>query len=309
MARSHDGLTVSARSRVVDVDAHLAVSSGGIKSVLKQLTGATGFGTYRINVTLEWTPIRPAIFDEAKVALGGDLEVSFANRARQPVAQLQPFYAIAFPSSQMGPVQARLDLGANVSPAQLESIERERGGGPIMLHLMLQGLIFRPSSLEESELIPRVEGFWGELAYNLKPAQWVEVLENFGYAQGFLLQVPKYGSRSSPKAAEATVDLEKAIGHMAEGRYRDAVAACRDALEVAYGDGDRNRYPELGYKVENLRNADKDARFWLARQALWALTHAAKHKDEVTQTITWERSDAVAIITMISSLLEQAPPN
>ena len=45
-----------------------------------------------------------------------------------------------------------------------------------------------------------------------------------------------------------------------------------------------------------------------ARQALSAVTHAAKHKDAVTQQIQWERRDAVAVITMLSALLELEPP-
>ena len=193
--------------------------------------------------------------------------------------------------------------------AAREVIERERSGGPIMLHLQLQGMIFRPDSHQPAAAsTPTTQGFWGELAYQVKATEWVEVLEHLRYAQGFLLQVPKFESRTSPKAIEATTDVEKAIEHMAEGRYKDAVAACRDALEVAYGDADKNLHPELGYKVDNLRDADKETRFWLARQALWAVTHAAKHKDVVTQQIQWERRDAVAAITMLSALLELEPP-
>jgi hypothetical protein len=136
----------------------------------------------------------------------------------------------------------------------------------------------------------------------------VEVLEHLRYAQGFLIQVPKFEGRTNAKALEAGRDLEIAIQHMNEGRYREAVAACRDALEVAFGASDKDAHPELAYRVENLRAADKGARFWLARQGLWAVTHAAKHKDEVTQEIEWERRDAMAVITTLSALLEQNPP-
>jgi predicted transcriptional regulator len=103
-------------------------------------------------------------------------------------------------------------------------------------------------------------------------------------------------------------DLEKAVSDMAEGRYRDAVSACRDALEAAYGAADKDLHPELRYKVENLRDADKETRFWLVRRALWALTHAAKHRDDATQDIEWERRDAAAVVTMLAALLEQDPP-
>jgi len=59
---------------------------------------------------------------------------------------------------------------------------------------------------------------------------------------------------------------------------------------------------------EKLREADKAARFWLVRQGLWARTNAAKHNDELTQNIEWERRDAGAAIAILGSLLEQQPP-
>jgi hypothetical protein len=95
---------------------------------------------------------------------------------------------------------------------------------------------------------------------------------------------------------------------MAEGRYREAVATCRDALETAYGGNDNELHSELGYKVPGLREADKEARFWLARRGLWAVVHAAKHRDDATRDIEWERRDAQASILMLSALLEHDPP-
>jgi hypothetical protein len=289
------------------VDSFLSIGPGGIKSSLKQLSGRSGLGTYRIDLMLEWTPIRSTNLAGAHVAVAGDLEAGFVQGARLPLAQLQPLYAISFTGPEHGSVQALVNMGANVSPAQLEAIERQRSGGPITLHLQLQGIIFRPSSHEATPMAPAVQAFWGPLEYQVKAAQWVEVLGHWGYAQGFLLQVPAVTGQSV-KAVRAKNDLEKAVSDMAEGRYRDAVSACRDALETAYGTADKDLHPELGYKVENLRDADKEARFWLVRRALWAVTHAAKHRDEVTRDIEWERRDAAAIVTMLAALLEQDPP-
>jgi predicted transcriptional regulator len=198
-------------------------------------------------------------------------------------------------------------MGANVLPAQLEAIEQERSGGPITLHLQLQGLIFRSDANTAAPITDRTEGFWGELAYEVKPGDWVEVLEHWRYAEGFLLQVPVVAGESA-RAIRASRDIQKAVGDMAEGRYRDAVSACRDALEAAYGTADKEVHPELGYRGDNLREAGKEARFWLLRQALWAITHAAKHRDEATEVIEWERRDAAAVVTILSALMRQDPP-
>lgn len=290
------------------MDAFLSIGSGGIKSSLKQLTGRVGLGTYRIDLALEWTPIRSLDLAGAYVAVAGDLEASFVAGARLPLAQLQPLYAIAFPEPEHGAVQTPVIMGANVLPAQLEAIERERSGGPLVLHLQLQGIILRPASHEPTPALPAVQAFWGTLEYQVKPAQWVEVLQNWSYARGFLLRVPILTGAQSVKAIRAKNDLEKAVSDTSEGRYRDAVSACRDALETAYGAADKDLHPELGYKVENLRDADKETRFWLVRRALWAVTHAPKHRDDATQDIEWERRDAAAIVTMLGALLEQDPP-
>lgn len=290
------------------MDAFLHIGSGGIRSTLKRLAGEPGLGTYGVLLDLEWSATRPDDFAGAKLVVAGTLGVSFHQGARRSVAQLQSLYAVAFPSRQQGTTQALVNMAANLLPAQLEVIEQERSGGPITLHLQLQGMIFRPESHVPNPAAPTTEGFWGELAYQVKASQWVEVLEHLRYAQGFLLQVPKFKGPASAKAVEASRDLEKAIADMAEGRFKDAVAACRDALEVAYGVSDKNLHPELGYKVENLKDAGKEARFWLIRQGLWSVTNAAKHKDEVTQAIQWERRDAAAVITLLSALLEQDPP-
>lgn len=117
------------------MDAFLSIGPGGIKSALKQLSGRRGLGTYRIDLALEWTPIRSTDLAGAHVAVAGDLEASFVQGARLPLAQLQPLYAIAFPGPEHGSVQASVNTGANVLPAQLEAIEQQRSGGPITLHL------------------------------------------------------------------------------------------------------------------------------------------------------------------------------
>jgi nucleotide-binding universal stress UspA family protein len=73
------------------------------------------------------------------------------------------------------------------------------------------------------------------------------------------------------------------------------------------GATDKDLHAELGYKLENLRDANGETRFWLVRRALWAVTHAAKHRDDATQDIELERRGAAAIVTMLGALHEQDP--
>ena len=239
-----------------------------------------------------------------RVILGGHLGIGFGGSgAAKPVAPLQLLYPVVLPSRDQGSTQV-VDLTVDLPPAQLEAIEHERDGGPIMFQIHLQGHLLHPSLTDASAGFDN-SSFWGDLRYDLPAAQSVEVLEQWGYARSFLIQVPTYGPQDTGPSRLAHRDVEKALAALVDGRYRDAVAACRDALEAAYGQDDSDLFPDLGYQVKNLRTADKDARFWLVRRALWGLTHAAKHNDKTTQAIEWGRRDAVAAVSILSALLQQ----
>jgi len=289
------------------VDAFFAVRQAQIKSALKRLGGERGAGTHRLSLELEWTPMKPDVLAGARLLATGDLEFSVNQGARKPISPIQTFLPIRFPMREEGAQQTRVDMGAYLTPAQLEAIEQDRSGGPLMLHLRLQGVAFfdAPGEIEPAAL---TDAFWFECAHEIKAAEWVEVLRQLGYAQGFLIQVPLYDGAVSRQAAEAARDLQQAVAAIQEGRFRDAVATCRDALEVAYGSSDKDAHPELEYKVTGITAADKAARFWLVRQALWAVTNASKHRDPTTQDIEWERKDAVAVASVLAALLEQDPP-
>lgn len=280
----------------------LRIGQRNIRCELINATGQPGIGTYRLSLLSEWSPTRFDELEGAKLIVGGDMQVSFGNDAPYPLAQLQAVYSMAFPTREHG-TSTRVDLAANLSAAQVEALEARREGGPIKLHLNLQGGAFREASDDRPSLS---EGFWGSLVYRFRPSDWLEILGHWQYAHGFLIQVPAVAGPASTRLKGAIEDIEKAILHMSEGRFREAVAACRDALEVAYGD-DRNQHPELDDKAS--REAGKDERFWLARRGLWAVSHAAKHRDDATADIEWERRDARALIMMVSALLEREPPS
>ncbi|HVS84218.1 MAG TPA: hypothetical protein VHD91_01140 [Gaiellaceae bacterium] len=277
------------------------------KSVLKQLTGEVGAGTYRLHMSLEWTATQEAERFEALRLVGdGMLEYSVQQGPRKAIGPLHATSPIRFGKRPFEPT-ARVELATFIAPAQVEAIEQARSGGPISLHLRMQEALLWPS---DPEPLMTTETAEFEIVHQLKASEWVEVLEQFRYAAMFLLQVPIYErGLPSARAKEAVHDLQLAAEAIYEGRFREAVAACRDALEVAYGETDKNLYPELGNSLSNVQNAGKEARFWLVRRAVWAVTNAAKHRDAATQGIVWERSDAVAALTMVASILQLDPPS
>jgi hypothetical protein len=284
-------------------DAHLKLGGrGGVTAALAQISGRKGIGVDRLEMVLNLTPTNWELLADARLVVGGELEVGFANNAQSPLAQLQALNPVTFASGGDRTYPARLDLGANLLPSQIEALERTRAGGEIVLELRLRGFVLADS------VRPTPEGFEDRLEYRLKASEWMELLEGWRYAEGFLLQVPTFASRESVRANNAGKELEEAIRDMAEGRYKEAVSRCRDVLETAYGRGDKNRYPGLGYAAPGLPEAGKEERFWLARRGLWAVAHAAKHSDDTTAKIEWGRRDAQALIVMLGALLELDPP-
>lgn len=282
---------------------HFNLRTTPVRSVLAYRQGLRGLGVFQLQLGLEWRPQRhDGWLARAQVWFAGIFGVSFAGGMRYPIGPLQSIYPFEMPSEEPGSGSScHVDVAVYLAPEQLERIEEARGGGPITLHLELQGIVF-PT--------PRIEpppAFRADLSYELTAAEWVEQLERWQYARGLLIQVPTFGQPGSPRAAKAYATLERAIKDLTEGDYEAAVGRCRDALEQSYGPDDPKGHPELG-TITNLKTASKEARVWLIRRGLWALTNAAKHSDEVTDAIEWRRADAMAAINFTASLLQQDPP-
>jgi hypothetical protein len=201
-----------------------------------------------------------------------------------------------------------MHVNLNIPPDQLDAIERRRDGGELALSLNVQGVLFRSDDHSPTPEEPMRHGFTDDLYFQVKPAEWVDVLQQLQYAEGFLVQVPKFAGTETPKALLAAAELKRAVKELTEGQYEHAVALCRNALEAAYGDGDKHAPADLQFAAPGIRNAGKDERFWLIRRGLWSITDAAKHYDPAAQGIQWTRRDAVAAITILASLLEQNPP-
>ncbi len=87
---------------------------------------------------------------------------------------------------------------------------------------------------------------------------------------------------------------------MAQGEYREAVAACRDVLEEVSRALKDDRI-QLNGKEQ--RDWDKAERLLQLRRALKVVVHPAKHRDEVSAAIEWTRRDAISIVTMTSAVL------
>ncbi len=279
----------------------IQIGSNAIRVRLNQLSGEIGFGVFRLVLSTEWTPIGRESLAPARVILSGHLSIGFEKRGTKLVGSFQSLHPTAFGSSTRSLMDARVELVVDLMPHQVDAIERERDGRAIDFELHVAGLLLRPGDDDRGDLDPM--SFWNFLRYNVRAVDWLEVLQQWQYAESFLVQSPAF--RAGIDVGPAVNRLNEAGQAVSAGDYRRAVALCRDALEAAYGTDDSDLYPELGYRVGKIKEADKTARFWLARRGLWAITNAASHNDETTSQIDWQRRDAVAAISILSALLQQ----
>ena len=285
--------------------AGIRIDGAHLGATLVSLSGGRGLGTYRLGLVFDLLPADWQRFHDARLLCAAEIGIGLPGTGSIPLTATS-LGAAAFASVSQGTFPARLDLSGQFDQTQLDELERRRDGADLSLHLRFRGVLLPAHPSDQPPAIPTA--FWTDAEFQIKKAEWVELLEQWDYAQGFLLQVPRFRRPSSPAAERAGKELEAAIAKLADGDHRAAVAGCRDALELAYGDSDPPP-PELEFKAPGLKSADKEARFWLLRHALRSLAHAAKHSDSTATAIEWERRDAVALIRVLASLLERDPPS
>lgn len=190
---------------------------------------------------------------------------------------------------------------ADLPHARLEALEANRAGELPQLQVRLTGSVITTSGLPV--------GFNEAVDFRPSRDEWLTALESSGYRRLLIVEVaiPFEGSDAQ---GGPHMFLSQANKAMRDGRWRDCVSACRDALEqLAPADG-------FGQQEEKLVNDllgkskswDKDQRFMAIRKALTIVTHAAKHADEITAGIQWDRVDAQSVVAITSLLAMRFPP-
>lgn len=138
-------------------------------------------------------------------------------------------------------------------------------------------------------------------------ATWLRVLTEMGYGRYMLIEVPVPDQAADPEMAKTVECLAKANVALRRGEWREAVGTCRDVLEalgVAMNDGDKTD-PMFNPLFANSQNADMNARLLVLRRALKLFTHPARHMSANSVGHDWRRSDAIAIISMVSALIQK----
>jgi hypothetical protein len=178
---------------------------------------------------------------------------------------------------------------------QLEGLERRRCGGPFSLELRYQGLAFVDG---------KASNVGGNLTRQVTQDEWIRVLNQVGYRRLVLVEVPVADDQAHPALAKATLELGHATAALHTGRCRDAVGACRVALEaLAHALGETPQTYSLQDLLKRNLLLDKAERFGLVRKMLTIVTHPAHHGDPNAAAVEWHYEDAVAVVAQTAAVL------
>lgn len=199
------------------------------------------------------------------------------------------------------PVSFSLDI--LLTSAQLDAIERERNGQQLSLTLKLYGDLFDGYSWRFG---------YDQLVVPLDRDQWVAALNNSNYGATLIYEVPLSLSQlGSAKAIDAA--LKSARKHFMEGNYREAVAACREALDPMKPSGAelRDARAILGDSVKK-KMLTKAQRQMLLLAAVKDYTELSHHPTEEDQYLDFTRKEALlvmgATLGLLSAIEEKTVP-
>lgn len=250
------------------------------------IRGARGLGFFRleVNVELNYTPRQD---DPMLFPLLGTLHVN-----NQELGRLSAYGCEFFQTTPQDYPDSHV-LYADLDHPRVQALEAIRNGGSLTFEVRIGGQVFS-----------KQYGFCSlQIAtesHSLNQSSWLEVLGQMGYRHAMLIEVPVTDDHKKSTGYLAAAEKEMRLGH-----YREAVGACRDALEaLSLGLGDQDESdPEFSTLLANTRSKDKAARLRVLRRALKLMTHPARHVDEVAVRFDWDREDAASAIAMIAAVL------
>jgi hypothetical protein len=256
-------------------------------------------GYYRLRFTIKLS-LRPQS-DRSQVRIShvaGHVNVRTPDGDKRigrlaPIAGLVSFETTEYVSDTQAEMELELDR------ERLEQIERLRHGGDITFYVGFRARVAAQGQVAEVD---------DTLQHTVQQSAWTKILGEIGYKRIMLLEIPVPNEHERPELAQAVKDLVAAQDAMARGHERESVGHLRDTLEsigLALKDGD-----DISAVAEALfqksRSMDKATRLRVVRRALKLITHPARHRDEVTVDIEYDRVDAVSLISMVAALMPMA---
>ena len=250
-------------------------------------------GGYVLRLSIEFNvlnwdeagPLPVVIFSPARVWLQGPTGLLLGHA--------QPEVAQAFTvSPHAGKCGVLFDLP--LTQQALETVERERRGQNLALHVKLQAEVRRGTEVQMA---------WDDLSGNLNVSQWVAALDQAGYGRTLLYEVP---IPSEPAGLGSSIELlDSARRHFALGHYSEVVAKCRMVLE--------RTTQELGEQqaLKVARETNKQDRTALQRelfmrQSAIDFAHLAHHPTGASLDEVFDRNAAQMMMGIAAALVSSA---
>jgi len=240
---------------------------------------------------------RPQEQEVTATDFSGDLKVSGDGISEHYVGSMhqrggnRPITSNPHPSLSPVPVDLEIELDRK----RVEAIEDIRVGKDLTFKLVLSWVA---SQADNKKLYYDHT----EMQYRAYQSVWIEALERMRYTEMMLLEVPLLKDEASGRFPKAVKFLKQAQEHVRRGQYREAVGVCRDALEAL-----ATVLPDAARQVPgNKKERSKEDRLLLVRRALKNLTHPAHHGDDASQSIEWDRTDAVGVLSITTMLVQMA---
>ncbi len=271
---------------------HLSTPQGRTwgEGSLVDVRGSSGLGFYRLSFDVRFH-IEGAedAAAERLVSLFADIALGSRPLGRAVALQQQlPVRPVGWGMS------SQLVLDMDLDRSRLEALEDVRNGADLQLSLMVY------STLEDASGNTRPHT--QQMNHTINQGVWVRILEAMDYQKRLLLEVPVPDVQAPPGLKDAVNLLARAQDAMARGDYRDAVGGCRDVVERI----DSALKLTVDQAVfENNREKTKSERLKLIIRGLKVFTHPAKHSDDVSVTIEWNRIDASFAISAVAAVIAE----
>ena len=158
-----------------------------------------------------------------------------------------------------------------LSPYQVEAVEKIRNGGDIQFSVWLYG---------EVQQADKVTAIREQSEYRIPQQEWVQALGQMNYRNVLLFELPLPPAKNE-KSPLAEL-LSKAQEHLVSGRYDESILCCRQAIEcVENSNSDRRLAANAVEKYKTSRTEmDVNERIVFLREALKNITHSAGHYND-----------------------------
>jgi hypothetical protein len=199
------------------------------------------------------------------------------------------------------------DLVLALDDSQLLALEAERRQGSA-LHLVVKlcGTLLNPP-----EGIYPVSGYHHNLF--VPESSWLQCLDRVGAEVGITIRVsspltdpgallaPPSGPADPtlPSRTQVVTRLRQARSQLFNGQYENSVATCRlvlDGLNLLFS------LPSTGEITKQTRERSQADRWAMLNHDVHSLLSGAHHDDRVTSAFIWSRTDAEAVLAIVSAL-------